>query len=104
MGYQSHLRPFFPSPKPPGGKNRKRPPYNISGTVHEEKMENKCSKCDFATLYQCKLKEHVRAVHDKIKDKLCHVCDARFAKTENLKVHIQSIHDKTKSFQCSFCT
>ena len=30
MGYQNHLRPFFPSQKPPGGKNRKRPPFNIS--------------------------------------------------------------------------
>jgi len=65
-------------------------------------MENKYNKCDFATFYQCKLKEHVRTVHDKIKDKLCHMCDVRCAKTENLRVHISPYMIKLKAFSAAF--
>ena len=70
--------------------------------VHEEKRQirkqNKCDKCDFTSMSQDNLRNHVETVHKQKCDK----CDFESSTKEHLKNHMQTTH-KQKRIKCDYC-
>lgn len=61
----------------------------------------KCSICAYSTLYESRLKDHMK-IHVAVKPFECDVCSKRFYRKNILKIHIQS-HCKDKIFVCNIC-
>lgn len=64
----------------------------------------KCPHCEFRTVTNQGLKDHVNAEHTKETVYQCESCDFKTYRYKNLQSHITIVHKKSKPNKCDQCT
>ena len=77
-------------------------------TVHEEKKELKCNRCDAKFAKKFCLNSHIKLVHETFHEGnrplKCEKCDAEFNKESHLKDHNAAFHEEKRPHKCKTCS